>query len=165
MDKWQPRPIPPPPLGIPLRIHAPLHSCAQFPQPALLFYFCRICCPLRRPNAKICTYPGKIEKDGALYSHWRHIALVTRTLTGLDFLFFLCSHPTVHPYQEPELCCHKRELEKLAVLNIKAFGKKKVFVWTSLVTGCLDKYYSVSLGQMPGIWEGLKERRFTLASF
>lgn len=85
--------------------------------------------------------------------------------SGLIFLFFLCSPPAVHPDQDPELWYHRRALEKLAALNIKTFGKEKVFIWTSLVTGCLDKYYSVSLCPMPDIFEGLKERRFTLTFF
>lgn len=164
MDRWQPEPTPPP-LGILLKIHELPLWPVQFPRRALLSHCCCICCPLLRAHVKGCAYTGKTERDVALYSHWPRTSLVTCTFTGLIFLSFLFSHPAVHPGRDPELCYHKRTLEELAALNIKIFGKKKILIWTSLVTGCLNEYYSVSLCQMPGIFEGLKEKRFTLASF
>lgn len=81
--------------------------------------------------------PGK-EKDVALYRQWQHTSLVTCTLTGLIFLFSLSPFPAVYPNQDPELFYQKRALEKLAALYVKAFGKKKIFIWTSLAAACQD---------------------------
>lgn len=86
---------------------------------------------------KFVLIPGK-QNVVPLYSCWQRIPLVTCSLTGLIFLFSLFSHPVVHPNQDPELSYQKRALEKPAALNVKTFGKKKIFIWTALVAGCLD---------------------------
>lgn len=50
------------------------------------------------------------------------------------FILSLFFHPAVHPNQAPKPCHQKRAFEKAAALNIKTFGKRKIFIWASLVT-------------------------------
>ena len=159
--KYQPRQIPPTP-GILRRAHVPLYSCAQFLNQPRSFIFVAFVVHFSELMLKFALTLEK-QKGLLLFT-----AVGSRQLQSCALwlhLFILCSHPAVHPDQDPELCYHKRALAKPAALNIRTLGKKKEFIWTSLVTGCLDKYYSVSLCQMPDIFEGLKERRFTLAYF
>lgn len=104
-----------------------------FAKSALSFVFCQ----LSELMLRFVLTPGK-QKDAALYRQWQHTSLVTCTLTGLIFLFSLSPFPAVYPNQDPELSYQKRALEKLAALNVKTFGKKKILIWTSLATACQD---------------------------
>lgn len=90
-----------------------------------------------RANAKVCAYTRKTKGccfllpvatyiSSHVLSHWP------------DLSVSLSPFPAVYPNQDPELSYQKRALEKLAALNVKTFGKKKIFIWTSLATGCQD---------------------------
>lgn len=75
------------------------------------------------------------------------------------------SHPAVHPDQTPELCYQKRVAE-----NPAAFEYEDIWQETDIPLDLSCNRMSrlillVSLCLLPGIFEGLKQKRLTLASF
>lgn len=95
-------------------------------------------CQLFRADAEVCVYTRKTEERRSLQALATYTCSFTCSLPALILLFSPFSHPAVHPDQTPEPCHQKRVLENPAALNMKTSGKRKIFIWTSLVTGCLD---------------------------
>lgn len=121
-------------------------------------------CQLSELMLKLCCHQENREERRSLRALATYTCSFTCSLPALILLFSPFSHPAVHPDQTPEPCHQKRVLENPAALNMKTSGKRKIFIWTSCnrMSGLI---LLVSLCLLPGIFEGLKEKRLTLASF